>query len=108
MAEQLSMEPEKLVKPHDPLNTPQPIIESVIDMNQVSSPVNDLSETTGSLTTKIMDAKMNGFNYVETTPAVFNFYTKGVETAYFWYDGVKVYKYGTKEAIDRDEAKNIP
>ena len=110
LAETLKLDLEDVpvkAKAHDPVN-PKPVIkEEVIDAQRMESKVNDVKDTVNTFMDKITQAKCSGEYYVETSPEVFEHYMRGQKTAYFIYDGIRVYKYGTKEGIERDERKVI-
>lgn len=76
-------------------------------IHSIPSPVNDVMDTVNSLESKIMHAMVNQEYFVETTEEVFNHFMRGQKTAYFIYKGIRVYKYGTRDDIERDETKSI-
>lgn len=71
------------------------------------SPVNDVQDTVNSFLEKIAVAQSNGLTFIETTPQVFDHYMRGQKTAYFYYQGVRVYKHGEREAIEERELRTI-
>lgn len=56
-----------------------------------------------------MKASMAGEDYLEVSPEVFDYYTKGQNTPYFTYGpkGIKVYKVGTREACEALDSMTI-
>lgn len=88
-------------EPH--LEAKNPIPEMVPD--NLPSPVNDVKDTVNTFLDRIAKAQMSGDQYVEISDEVFDHYMRGQKTQYFYYQSIRVYRYGTKEAIERDEQK---
>jgi hypothetical protein len=57
-------------------------------------------ETLTGFQAKVDSAKLAGIDFVETSPAIFNYFTHGQQTSFFWYQNIKVFKYGEREAIE--------
>lgn len=66
--------------------------------------VNDVKDTVNSFLDKIALAQSQGHEYIEITPEVFNHYMRGQKTPYFYYQNIRVYKYGEREAIETKES----
>lgn len=71
------------------------------------SVVNDVRDTVNSFLDKVAVAHMNKDYYIETSPDVFDHYMRGQKTEYFIYQGVRVYKYGTKDGIEEKESRTV-
>lgn len=88
----------------------QPVQASKVTKQTLVPPTPKTIEGEETLTTfqhKIDQAKLAGLGFVETTEAIFNYYTGGSNpTEFFWYQNVKVFKYGTREAIEAFD--NLP
>lgn len=71
------------------------------------SPINDVRDTIASFLDKIAVAQANQEEYVEVSKEVFDHYMRGQKTPYFIYQNVRVYKYGEREAIEKDERRTV-
>lgn len=71
--------------------------------------VDDTRETVRTFIEKVLEAKMNGQKWVETTPEIMLHYNKsGLNgSKYFIYDGVFVCEKGHKDAILKDMNESI-
>lgn len=67
--------------------------------------IDDMHETTSSFMQKISAAKSQSKDFIETTPEMIKLMQPdGLGTAkYFWYHGIRVFEYGTKEEIETGE-----
>lgn len=74
---------------------------------ELPSAVNDVKYTVNTFMDKVAIAKANNEGFVETSPAVFDHYMRGQKTPYFLYQGIRVYKYGEREAIEEKESKTV-
>lgn len=63
-------------------------------------------ETLTSFQHKVDQAKLQRIGFVETTEAIFNYYCGGQDTPFFWYQNIKVFKYGERQAIEAFD--NLP
>ena len=68
------------------------------------SPVNDAKDTVNGFLDKIALAHAQQWDYVEVSPEVFDHYMRGQKTPYFYYQNVRVYKYGDREKVELAES----
>jgi len=63
-------------------------------------------ETPSNFELRLFKAQRDGFDFVEATDEVIDFYTRGElgPSSYFDYKGVRVYKAGTRETTEQYEA----
>ena len=69
-------------------------------------PVATALETLSDFKLKVHQAKMEGNDWVETSPEIIKYYNpKGMNgVKYFWFDGVKVCELGKSEEIEQEIA----
>jgi len=85
----------------------EPVIDVQALMQEVPSKLNDVKDTVNTFMDKIALAKMHGDKYIEVSPEIFDHYMRGQKTRYFIYQDVRVYKYGEREGIEKDEARHV-
>ena len=85
-------------------------IDAAQKMDDPPSKTDDPTETPNGLISKVAAAKTMNESFVETSKEIFDFFMKNQKhpSRYFMMDGVRVYKYGEREAIEKDEAKIVP
>jgi len=99
-------EEKQMIKTEAPQKA-EPVVDVQTLIQELPSKLNDVKDTVHTFLDKIAVAKSHGDKYVEVSPEIFDHYMRGQKTRYFIYQDVRVYKYGEREGIEREEARHV-